>query len=142
MGNSSDSNSSSNNSNSYVKGNLITLLLSAIAVILTVMLNLSSIELAFMIWLSSFLLDASYTFYKRKYLNQYELNILVRRSNNIVVAFVKVVIVEFALIALLSIVLFFLTLEDTAVFAMFIFFAVVHVMAFVRSYKYMKKLEK
>ncbi|MEM1971650.1 MAG: hypothetical protein QXM92_04275, partial [Candidatus Anstonellales archaeon] len=81
----------------YVKGNLITLLLSAIAVVLTVMLNLS-IELAFMVWLSSFLLDSSYTFHKRKYLN-YELNILVRRSNNIVVAFVKVVIVEFALIA-------------------------------------------
>ncbi|MEM2857207.1 MAG: hypothetical protein QW416_08920 [Candidatus Nitrosocaldaceae archaeon] len=124
----------------YVKGNLLTLLLSTIAVVLTVILNLS-IELAFMIWLSSFLLDASYTFYKRKYLN-YELNILVRRSNNIVVAFVKVVIVEFALIALLSLLLFLLTLEDTAVSAIFVLFAVVHILAFVRSYLFMKRMNK
>ncbi|MEM2857170.1 MAG: hypothetical protein QW416_08730 [Candidatus Nitrosocaldaceae archaeon] len=140
--NNSSSNSNSNNS-SYVKGNLLTLLLSAIAVIIAVAAVIRiSIEQAFMIWLSSFLLDASYTFHKRKYLQEYELNILVRRGKNIVLAFVKVVIVEFIMIVLLSLLLFLLTFEDNAVSAMFVFFAVIHVMAFARSYEFMKRIDK
>ncbi|MEM1971387.1 MAG: hypothetical protein QXM92_02875 [Candidatus Anstonellales archaeon] len=134
----------------YVKGNLLTLFFAVIAILIAVILQ-AQVEIAFMLWLSSFLLDASYTFHKRKLLKQYELNILVRRGKNLVLAFVKVVFIEFVMIGLLTIVvtLWFADSSSTAsassssVLSIFlIFFAVIHVMAFARSYKYMKKLEK
>lgn len=127
----------------YVKGNLLTLLSASIAVTLAVIMQLN-VWLAFLIWLSAFMLDASYTFHKRKYL-EYEMNIMVRRSKdkNLVQAFVKVVMVEFAMIAFLYIVL--LLMDNNAVSisaslsAIFILFAVIHTLAFVRSYEFMKK---
>ncbi|MEM3092726.1 MAG: hypothetical protein QXI92_03395 [Candidatus Nitrosocaldus sp.] len=132
----------------YVKGNLLTLFFAVIAILIAVILQVQ-VEIAFMLWLSSFLLDASYTFHKRKLLKQYELNILVRRGKNLVLAFVKVVFIEFVMIGLLTIVVTLWFADSTAsassssVLSIFlIFFAVIHVMAFARSYKYMKKLEK
>lgn len=75
-------------------------MVSAIAVIIATILQIDTL-VAFLIWLCSFMLDASYTYLNRKYVQQYELNILVRRSSSggsIELAFIKVAIIESAMI--------------------------------------------
>ena len=150
----------------YVKGNLLTILVGVIATIVAFMLQIDS-KIAFLIWLSAFMLDASYTYLNRKYIH-YELNIIVRRSKDIELAFIKVAIVESVMIIGAGMVFeAMVTSSDCTIRAMasgsvytntingvigcsdfsigyalsFMLFASIHIMAFVRSYLFIKRFK-
>lgn len=136
----------------YIKGNLLTVLVSALAVAIAVVITDLPLLFAFLIWLSSFLLDATFTYLKRQYVRQYELNIVVRRSKDIELAFIKVAIIESVMI--IGIGMVFGLLTTTAADSSFgfgslfgysislILFASIHVMAFVRSYLFLRNSSK
>lgn len=145
----------------YIKGNLLTVMVSTLAVIITVIVELPLLLLAFLVWLGSFLLDACYTYLNRQYIQQYELNILVRRSKDIELAFIKVAIIESVMITAIGMVFDAVAVANaitvtigtsritasaeettTAYSASFILFASIHVMAFARSYIFIKKREE
>lgn len=122
----------------YIKGNLLTILVSALVVVMTVIINLPLL-FAFLIYLSSFLLDACHTYLKRQYVKQYELNIVVRRSKDIELAFFKVAIIESVMIIGIGMVFALLTTVDSISYSItFMLFASIHVMAFVRSYLFLR----
>lgn len=149
----------------YIKGNLLTVMVSAIAVVMTVIVELP-LPLAFLVWLGSFLLDSCYTYLNRQYIQRYELNMIVRRSKRILLGFIKVAIIESAMIILFGMVFEAMAMTTTISSDMgygevgtyglgngygyrysssigyslsFMLFSSIHVMAFVRSYLFLSR---
>jgi len=136
----------------YIKGNLLTILVSALTVIITIILHIDTL-IAFLIWLSAFMLDAFYTYLNREYVREYELNMIVRRSGSIELAFIKVAIIESLMIIGMGMVFESMTSDSgnggygSSSIAIgyslsLILFASIHVMAFVRSYLFIKSKEE
>lgn len=116
----------------YVKGNILTLITCLIAIAIAIIVQLS-VVIAYLLWLAAFMLDASYTFHNRKNL-KYEQNVIVKRSRNIVKGFLYVVFIEFAIMIFLSMLLS----SDISISVIFVLFAVIHLLAFIRSYCFVK----
>jgi len=128
----------------FYKANLLTVITALIVVTITVIVQIP-LELALPIWLSAFIADVIYTYKNRKLIG-YELNYLVRYSkalyNTLLVGFLLVFIIEVILLLILSVTMsMFSDLPST--FAVFcIFFATLHISAFIRSYIFVKKRNK
>ena len=128
----------------FYKANLLTVITALIVVTITVIVQIP-LELALPIWLSAFIADAIYT-YKNRRLIGYELNYLVRYSkalyNTLLVGFLLVFIIEVMLLLILSVTMGMLT-DLPSTFAVFcIFFATLHISAFIRSYRFVNKINK
>jgi hypothetical protein len=127
-------------------------MVSAIAVVMTVIVELP-LSLAFLVWLGSFLLDSCYTYLNRQYIQRYELNMIVRRSKRILLGFIKVAMIESAMIILFGMVFWVMGYGYTnntnadigidtntiAYSTSFMLFSSIHVMAFVRSYLFLHR---
>ena len=129
----------------FVKANLITVITALVTVTLAFLLQIP-IELTLTIWLSAFVIDAMYT-YRNKRLIGYELNYLIRysrtRYNNLLFGFLLVFTIEVILLLILSTAMNILADNLSGTFAVFcIFFATLHISAFIRSYKFVNRINK
>jgi len=124
-----------------VRANLITVVAALVAVTLAFLLQIP-LKIALPIWLSSFIFDAMYTYKNRSYIN-YELNYLVRYSkalyNTLIFGFLLVFAIEIILLLTISVITAKMdsnqNIKDTVgIFSML--FAVLHISAFIRSYKF------
>ena len=130
----------------FVKANLITIVSALVAITIALTIRIP-LELALSIWLSAFIIDAIYTYKNRKYIG-YELNYLIRYSkafyNTLLFGFLLVFVIEIVLLLIISVMLTYMNqtyLVDTVtVFSMF--FVVLHISAFIRSYMFIKKIKK
>jgi hypothetical protein len=129
----------------FVKANLATVItaLTAVSIALIVQIPL---EIALMLWLSSFLTDAIYT-YKNRRLIDHELNYLVRYSkssyNTLLFGFLLVFSIEVMLLLTISVSIAYMNNSKNniadAVSIFSILFAVLHISAFIRSYRFVKQ---
>lgn len=122
----------------WVRDNLLTILFACITVVILTVFIPIQVEIAYLIWFIAFMLDATYTFLNRRYVKMYELNMIVRRSKDIVTAFIKVLCIEYAIIYMLSLFL----LDSSGLALLFILFAVIHTSAFIRSYLFINKIKQ
>jgi cation transport ATPase len=131
----------------FIKANIITVITALTAIAITFLfLPLLPIEIALAIWLSSFIIDALYT-YKNRRLIDHELNYLVRYSkssyNTLLFGFLLVFSIEVMLLLTISVSIAYMNNSKNniadAVSIFSILFAVLHISAFIRSYRFVKK---
>jgi cation transport ATPase len=131
----------------FIKANIITVITALTAITVAFFfLHLLPIEIALAIWLSSFITDALYT-YKNRRLIDHELNYLVRYSkssyNTLLFGFLLVFSIEVMLLLTISVSIAYMNnsknniVDAVSIFS--ILFAVLHISAFIRSYKFVKK---
>jgi cation transport ATPase len=133
----------------FIKANIITVITALTAITVAFFfLPLLPTEVALAIWLSSFITDALYT-YKNRRLIDHELNYLVRYSkssyNTLLFGFLLVFSIEVMLLLTISISIAYMNnSKDNIADAVSIFsilFAVLHISAFIRSYRFVKQEE-
>jgi cation transport ATPase len=131
----------------FIKANIITVITALTAIAIAFFfLPLLPIEIALAIWLSSFITDALYT-YKNRRLIDHELNYLVRYSkssyNTLLFGFLLVFSIEVMLLLTISVLIAYMNNSKNniadAVSIFSILFAVLHISAFIRSYRFVKK---
>jgi cation transport ATPase len=131
----------------FIKANIITVITALTAITVAFFfLPLLPIEIALAIWLSSFITDALYT-YKNRRLIDHELNYLVRYSkssyNTLLFGFLLVFSIEVMLLLTISVSIAYMNNSKNniadAVSIFSILFAVLHISAFIRSYRFVKK---
>jgi cation transport ATPase len=131
----------------FIKANIITVITALTAIAIAFFfLPLLPIEVALAIWLSSFITDALYT-YKNRRLIDHELNYLVRYSkssyNTLLFGFLLVFSIEVMLLLTISVSIAYMNnSKDNIADAVSIFsilFAVLHISAFIRSYRFVKQ---
>jgi cation transport ATPase len=131
----------------FIKANIITVITALTAIVITFFfLPLLPIEIALAIWLSSFITDALYT-YKNRMLIDHELNYLVRYSkssyNTLLFGFLLVFSIEVMLLLTISVSIAYMNNSKNniadAVSIFSILFAVLHISAFIRSYRFVKQ---
>jgi cation transport ATPase len=131
----------------FIKANIITVITALTAITVAFFfLPLLPIEIALAIWLSSFITDALYT-YKNRRLIDHELNYLVRYSkssyNTLLFGFLLVFSIEVMLLLTISISIAYMNNSKNniadAVSIFSILFAVLHISAFIRSYRFVKQ---
>jgi cation transport ATPase len=131
----------------FIKANIITVITALTAITVAFFfLPLLPIEIALAIWLSSFIIDALYT-YKNRRLIDHELNYLVRYSkssyNTLLFGFLLVFSIEVILLLTISVSIAYMNNSKNniadAVSIFSILFAVLHISAFIRSYRFVKQ---
>jgi cation transport ATPase len=131
----------------FIKANIITVITALTAIAIAFFfLPLLPIEIALAIWLSSFITDALYT-YKNRRLIDHELNYLVRYSkssyNTLLFGFLLVFSIEVMLLLTISVSIAYMNNSKNniadAVSIFSILFAVLHISAFIRSYRFVKR---
>lgn|GEM_PF-5176102 len=131
----------------FIKANIITVITALTAIAIAFFfLPLLPIEIALAIWLSSFITDALYT-YKNRRLIDHELNYLVRYSkssyNTLLFGFLLVFSIEVILLLTISVSIAYMNnsknniADVVSIFS--ILFAVLHISAFIRSYRFVKQ---
>jgi cation transport ATPase len=131
----------------FIKANIITVIIALTAITVAFFfLPLLPTEIALAIWLSSFITDALYT-YKNRRLIDHELNYLVRYSkssyNTLLFGFLLVFSIEVMLLLTISVSIAYMNNSKNniadAVSIFSILFAVLHISAFIRSYRFVKQ---
>jgi uncharacterized membrane protein YbjE (DUF340 family) len=130
----------------FIKANIITVITALTAITIAFFFLPLPIEIALAIWLSSFITDALYT-YKNRRLIDHELNYLVRYSkssyNTLLFGFLLVFSIEVMLLLTISVSIAYMNNSKNniadAVSIFSILFAVLHISAFIRSYRFVKK---
>jgi cation transport ATPase len=131
----------------FIKANIITVITALTAITVAFFfLPLLPTEIALAIWLSSFITDALYT-YKNRRLMDHELNYLVRYSkssyNTLLFGFLLVFSIEVMLLLTISVSIAYMNNSKNniadAVSIFSILFAVLHISAFIRSYRFVKQ---
>jgi cation transport ATPase len=130
----------------FIKANIITVIIALTAIAITFFFLPLPIEIALAIWLSSFITDALYT-YKNRRLIDHELNYLVRYSkssyNTLLFGFLLVFSIEVMLLLTISVSIAYMNNSKNniadAVSIFSILFAVLHISAFIRSYRFVKQ---
>ena len=136
----------------FIKANIITVITALTAITVAFFLSSLSIlpiEITLAIWLSSFITDALYT-YKNRRLIDHELNYLVRYSkssyNTLLFGFLLVFSIEVMLLLTISVSIAYMNNSKNniadAVSIFSILFAVLHISAFIRSYRFVKTRSK
>jgi cation transport ATPase len=132
----------------FIKANIITVITALTAIAIAFFFLPLHIEIALAIWLSSFITDALYT-YKNRRLIDHELNYLVRYSkssyNTLLFGFLLVFSIEVMLLLTISVLIAYMNNSKNniadAVSIFSILFAVLHISAFIRSYRFVKQEE-
>jgi cation transport ATPase len=130
----------------FIKANIITVITALTAITVAFFFLPLPIEIALAIWLSSFITDALYT-YKNRMLIDHELNYLVRYSkssyNTLLFGFLLVFSIEVMLLLTISVSIAYMNNSKNniadAVSIFSILFAVLHISAFIRSYRFVKQ---
>jgi cation transport ATPase len=130
----------------FIKANIITVITALTAITVAFFFLPLPIEIALAIWLSSFITDALYT-YKNRRLIDHELNYLVRYSkssyNTLLFGFLLVFSIEVMLLLTISVSIAYMNNSKNniadAVIIFSILFAVLHISAFIRSYRFVKQ---
>jgi cation transport ATPase len=130
----------------FIKANIITVITALTAITVAFFFLPLPIEIALAIWLSSFITDALYT-YKNRRLIDHELNYLVRYSkssyNTLLFGFLLVFSIEVMLLLTISVSIAYMNNSKNniadAVSIFSILFAVLHISAFIRSYRFVKQ---
>ena len=133
----------------FIKANIITVITALTAIAIAFFFLPLHIEIALAILLSSFITDALYT-YKNRRLIDHELNYLVRYSkssyNTLLFGFLLVFSIEVMLLLTISVSIVYMNNSKNniadAVSIFSILFAVLHISAFIRSYRFVKRRNK
>jgi len=130
----------------FIKANIITVITALTAITVAFFFLPLPIEIALAIWLSSFITDALYT-YKNRRLIDHELNYLVRYSkssyNTLLFGFLLVFSIEVMMLLTISVSTAYMNnsknniVDAVSIFS--ILFAVLHISAFIRSYRFVKQ---
>jgi cation transport ATPase len=130
----------------FIKANIITVITALTAITVAFFFLPLPTEIALAIWLSSFITDALYT-YKNRRLIDHELNYLVRYSkssyNTLLFGFLLVFSIEVMMLLTISVSIAYMNNSKNniadAVSIFSILFAVLHISAFIRSYRFVKQ---